>query len=184
MVSKANHARTYNNPVSRTNEIWAAKVLGMEENKGSGPDILGEGKFAEVKFTLIHPKGNKGNYPRCWTVLEHQLEFADIWSGQGFWALELYEIDRPFRKIHTFDPEVIESFVVSRELYLVNWTWMYQFPPHRTKGKTDFTEWDQILRYPKEKDIPKIKRTYEVEKGLVHLTQGVPEYMFDVKINV
>ena len=182
MVSKANHARTYNNPMSRTNEIWAAKVLGMESNEGKGPDILGDGKFAEVKFSLINPKESKGNYPKCWTVLEHQLEFADIWSGQGFWALGLYEIDRPFRKIHTFDTEELESFVISRKLYLVNWSWIYNFPPHRTRGKTPLTEWDQILRYPKEKKLPNVEKTYRVKKGRVHLTEEVPEYMFDINV--
>jgi len=181
MTTIANHARTYNNPVSYTNEIWTAKVLGMEENKGNGPDILGNGKFAEVKFSLINPKGNKSHYPRCWTVLEHQLEFAEIWSGQGFWAMGLYELDRPFRKIHTFDPKAIERFIIFRELYVVNWNWIYQFPPHKTKGKTPLTEWNQILRYPKEKDLPKINRTYEVEKGLVHLTKGVPDYTFNIE---
>ena len=180
MVSKANHARTYNNPVSRTNEIWAAKVLRMQTNEGNGPDLLDEGKIVEVKFTLINPKGNQGHYPKAWTVLEHQLDFADLWTGQSFWAMGTYELDRPFRKINTFDPEKIERFVTCREMYLVQWNWIYQFPPHQTRGKTKFTEWNLTLRYPKEKDLPKIRRTYEVEKGLVHLTKGVPSYMFDI----
>ena len=181
MTTRANNARTYNNPVSRTNEIWAAKVLGMQKNSRKGPDLLDSGKFAEVKFTLINPKESKGqNYPRAWTVLEYQLEFVDIWTGVGFWAMGLYELDRPFREIHTFDTEEIETFVTNRELYLTNWNWIYQFEPHRTRGKTKFTEWNHTLRYPKQKELPPIKRTYQVDKGLVHLTRGVPSYMFDI----
>jgi len=179
MATRANHARKYNNYMSRANEIWAAKVLNMQTNEGKGPDIFGNGKFAEVKFTLINPKeNNRQNYPRAWTVLEHQLEFANIWAERGFWAVGLYELSLPFKEIRAFSPEELEKLVVFRKLYLTPWNWIYQFPPHHTSGKTKYTEWDLTLRYPKQKDLPKTKITYEVEKGLVHLTKGIPLYMF------
>lgn len=181
MLTKANHARKYNNPVSKTNQVWAGKVLGMEVNSRKGPDLIGNGKFAEVKFSLIKPKENNGyNYPCAWTVLEHQVEYETYFTGQGFWAAGLYELDRPFNKIRTFDTEEIESMIIHRDLYIMNWSWISQFPPHQTNGKTKISQWNHELRYPKLKDVPKIIQTYQVEKGLVHLTKGVPNYFFDL----
>lgn len=172
--------RKFNNFMPRVNEQWAARVLAMERNLGKGPDLIDDGKFVEIKFCLINPKAKGQNYPRIWTVLEYQTEYTEIFAGQGFWGLGLYELDRPVKQVRTADETELEKMVVSRELWLVDWNWIYQFEPHRTHGKTFMSKWDNTLRYPKMKMLPKIKASYEVEKGIVHLTKGVPKYMFKI----
>ncbi|MBS3076076.1 hypothetical protein J4429_06515 [Candidatus Pacearchaeota archaeon] len=153
----------------------------MELNDGKGPDVIDDKKFLEVKFCLTKPKGNeKGNYPCSWTVLDHQVEYAEFWLQQGFWGLGLYELDRPVKEIRTYDREKLESMVLQRELYIVEWAWMDRFPPHRVSGKTKYSQWKNSFRYPKFGEIPKIKRTIQVEKGLVYLTKGVSDYLFNL----
>ena len=171
--------RTFNSLMPVVNEKWASRVLGIHHNSGKGPDLVDPGKFVEVKFCLIKPKQEgQYDYPCAWTVQDHQVEYNDIWMGQGFWAFGLYELDRPIKKIATPDPEKLEKMVLNRELYITPWSWIYQFPAHTVQGKTKLSEWVNHFRYPKLKDLPKIKATYQVEKGLVHLTKGVPQYMF------
>ena len=65
-------------------------------------------------------------------------------------------------------------------LYIVEWAWMDRFPPHRVSGKTKYSQWKNSFRYPKFGEIPKIKRTIQVEKGLVYLTKGVSDYLFNL----
>ncbi len=163
------------------NEKWAARVLGMNHNPGKGPDVMDDKKFLEVKFALIKRKRNDKIYPKkSWTTQEHQLEYAEIWAMPGFWLLGFYEIDRPVRKVRTYDQEELEKIVLEREAYVIKWSWMNQYPTHRSVGKTKYSHWDNIFRYPKFKDFPPIIRTLHVEKGLVHLTEGVPDYLFDI----
>ena len=149
--------------------------------QGPGPDLHDESKFVEIKFALKNPKKNKSDYPRAWTILEHQINYTDLFTGIGFWGLGLYELDRPVKEIKTNEKEELESIVLSRELYITTWSWIYQFPSHETKGKTKFSQWNNTFRYQKLKDIPKITEAYSVEKGLVYLTQGVDSDLFDIQ---
>jgi hypothetical protein len=165
----------------KVNERWAARVLNLNENPGRGPDLLGFGKFVEVKFCLLTPTINGHSYPKAWTVQEHQLEYEEFWTGLGFWAFGLYALDRPVKSITTNNMDELESMVTQRELFITPWSFVYEFEPHKVSGKTKYSEWEDTFRYPKHKYLPKVKKTYEVEKGLVHITRKVPEYMFEIK---
>ena len=172
-------ARTYNSIAPIIHEKWVANVLGMKKNPNKGPDLIDNKKFLEVKFCLIKPKDNKKEYPTAWTILDHQLEYADIWAMPGFWLLGFYELDRAVKKVRTYDLQELEEMVLQREAYIIKWSWMNQYAPHRCRGKTNFSQWDNTFLYPKFKDIPKITKTMQMEKGLVHLTEGVPDYFFN-----
>ena len=157
------------------NEIWAGQVLGMELNPKKGPDLIDGSKVMEVKFCLIGEKCHAEKYHRSWTVLEHQMEYND--GTNAFWGLGFYEMKRPVSEIRSENLEALETMVLKRVLWVVPWDWMRQFPPSYTNGESSYSSWEIILRYPKLKDIPRTQKTYNVEKGLVHLTEGVnPEY--------
>ena len=72
---KCNHARKLNgNLMPYVNQKWASRVLNMEINAGKGPDLLGTGKFAEVKFSLINPKENEK------IGIEEATSFEDLYE--------------------------------------------------------------------------------------------------------
>jgi hypothetical protein len=144
-------------------------------------DLIDFSKFLELKFVLTKPRDSSSDYPRAWTVQEHQLEYADIFSGQGFWGLGTYKLKVPFQELKTENASELERTVKSRELYIVSWNWVQNYPPSNCRGKTSFSQWNNTFRYPKLKDIPEVESTFKVRKGLVHLTKGVPDYLFDIR---
>lgn len=173
---KANHARNFNSIMHHVHHLWAAEVLGMQVNPEEGPDLIDNDKIVEVKFTLVVPD----KYPEAWTVLEHQMSYPQQYQRKGFWGLGKYWLKVPVEEIKTRSHERLEELVERREMYLVNWDWMIQFPPSSTSGRTEFSEWNNILRYPKARVLPQISKTYKVEKGLVHLIKGVDKRDFPI----
>jgi hypothetical protein len=166
------------------NEEWAALVLNMEKNSSRGPDLVSDNKYVEVKFCLVNPKDKEKEdkiprYPTAWTVLNHQNDYPLVFNPI-YWALGTYELDRSFSDIKTNNRQEIEDMVVQRELYIVEWSWMNQFPVHRCLGESRNSRWDNSYRYPKRSLVPKVYRTYEVFKGKIHLTKNVPDYLFDL----
>ena len=157
---------------------WAADILGMEVNEGRGPDLISYNKDAEVKFCL---KSEKRRYPISWTVFEYQMEYSN--GKPCFWALGVYELNKEIKDIRKVSLDILENLVKQRELYIVNWNWIHKYPPHETSGQTNHSKWNNTLRYPKLKGIPKIVKSYEVEKGFVHLTQDVPLESFNLGKN-
>ncbi|MBX4212341.1 hypothetical protein KW787_02710 [Candidatus Pacearchaeota archaeon] len=157
-------ARTYNPRISYYHELWAANALGMRVNDQDGADLIDRRKIIEVKFTLDNP-----SYTRSWTVFEHQLSYNQ--EKAGYWGLGVYQLDRSIKKIK--EDENLEDSVGEREIYLVEWDWMNQFPPHSVSGKTKSSAWEYILRYPKAKLLPPTTHTYKVNKGKVYITEGV-----------
>lgn len=174
MKTKANHARKFNSIMPYINHEWAAKVLGMQVNPHQGPDLIDEKKLIEIKFTLI----SEGKYPIAWTVLEHQMNYPQKYQKPGFWGLGKYWLKIPVEEINTKNPEELEELVEKRELFIVDWKWMFQFQPSPTNGETEFSKWNNILRYPRACLLPEISKTYESEKGLVHLTKKVKSDYF------
>lgn len=175
--------RKFNSIMPIVNEIWASKVLNMELNLGKGPDLFDDKKFVEVKFSLINPKQGEGNYPKSWTVQNHQPKYSKdprYIEKEGFWGLGLYELDRSVRDIKTTDRQELEQMVLSRELTVIKWDWMKQFPVHRVNGKTKRSEWENYFRYPKASKIPEISHKYNLEKGIVYFTAGVNPGMFNL----
>jgi len=172
---KADHARRLNGfALPETNEIWAAEILGMQRNLGKGIDLIDDSRNlgVEIKFML------RPGESTAWTVQDHQVSYADN-GRECYWGFGFYQLSRPVLKIRARKVETIERLVTRRELYLVSWDWINQFPPSRTKGKTDKSEWDLTLRYAGIHSLPRAFRIYDVEKGQVHLTTRVPRKMFE-----
>ena len=148
------------------NERWAAEVLGIQLNNHNGVDLIGDNYIMEVKFALPKEFG--------WTVLEYQMAYPKSYPKKNaYWGLGIYTLSAPVSKIRDAKEEKLEELVSMRELWIVPWQWMFQFPPSETSGKTKFSEWNNTLRYPKKNKLPEIEETHKVKKGLVHLTRGV-----------
>ncbi len=164
------------------NHKWAADVLGMRLNEEKGPDIIDDGKFLELKFLLINPKKHKeiknSSYPKVWTVMDHQMNYEKDTGLKGYWGLGIYELNIPIKSIR--DKYNLEKFVLSRELYIVEWGWMNQFEKNHTNGKTEFSEWDYYLRYPKFKNLPDIVSIKKVNKGKLYFTNESQLESFDI----
>ena len=71
-----------------------------------------------------------------------------------------------------YDPQEIEKRVVHRELYLVPWEWMEQFPP------SDPTAWGHVYRYPKAALLPPIVERKKAHGGHLYFTEGVDPSVF------
>lgn len=160
------------------NERWAAQALGMSVNPSSGPDLIDDQKVVEVKFKLSHPE----RYTNLsWRVLGHQKEYGNL--KEAYWALGTYTLDREIASIK--NPTLmrsLERMVIKRELFIVNWDWMDQFQEYRESGKTEVSQWDQILIFPKGRLLPATKKTYQVTGGIVHITQGINPERFPMAI--
>jgi hypothetical protein len=147
----------------------------MQVNPYKGPDLVGEERDVELKFCLV-PAGKR---MVSWTAFDYQVRYGET-SKPFFWGLATYELDRPVRRIRTTDPQKLEEYVRRRELYIVSSNWINQFPPHETRGRTSLSQWENTFRYPKFNLLPLVKRTHTVRGGLVHLTEGVPEGLFNL----
>jgi len=172
------HRRFNGKVMPDVNHTWAARVLGMEinTNTNGGPDLVDNSKGVELKFRLVGKKCGAESYPLSWNVEEHQIEYNE--GTDAFWGLGTYELNKPVSEIKTKIPSILERMVLERVLWIVRWDWVLQFPPSETSGKTKHSSWEYTWRYPKLKDIPDISRTYGVEKGIIHLTEGVDPIYF------
>jgi len=160
-------ARKFNSLMCYHNHKWCAEALIMNINENIGPDLIDKFKFVELKFTLVNAKENNNNNPRAWTVLENQVGYEQETKLKGYWGLGIYELNKSVKNISGHN---LEKFVLSRKLYLVDWNWIDQFKSYHTFGKTDFSEWDCYLRYPKYERLPKTILTHKVNKGKIHFT--------------
>jgi hypothetical protein len=150
------------------NQTWAAHALDMQVNPKRGPDLIDDKKVVEVKFTLFHPDRYRH---LSWRVLDYQMTYGE--DNKAYWALGLYNLNRPIANINTKNPEKLEEIVEDRTLYIVEWDWMKQFPPYHQKGKTKISEWDHHIRFPKRSKLPKVARRHKVDKGQIMITKGV-----------
>jgi hypothetical protein len=157
------------------NERWAARALNMQVNNEKGPDLLDENKVVEVKFKVVY----QNKYMHIsWRALEYQMKYGE--DNLAYWALGTYKMSRQIKDIKTTDMRDAEIFVLERKLFLVSWDWIYQFPAYRQKGKTEKSEWDNTIRFPKARLLPRTLETYQVSGGYVHLTEGVDRDNFRV----
>jgi len=150
----------FNSTIPKVNRQWVAGILGMDINPEPGPDLIDDDKAVKIKFTLIHRTRN----PIAWPVLKHQLDCPD--SITSYWGLGKFWLDRTISKVKTKEQEELEKMVRVRELYIVPGSWIYQFKPN-----------PRVL-INLSTNFPRTLRNYRVEKGLIHLTEGVSEEHF------
>ncbi len=166
-------AHTFNNYMPLINHTWAARVLGMQlGNHSGGPDLIGPDKNIELKFQL---GANSGYKHLHWTVNEEQLSYENCYWGVGF-----YWMRKSVSQVRSVSPRSLEANVTNRELYLIKWDWMLQFPPFLSQGQTEKSSWERYLRSPKFNRVPPTVKTFEVEKGKIYFTEGVPVESFSL----
>lgn len=167
-------SRTFNSLMHLVNEKWAEYALNMNLNPNKGPDLIDEDKAVEIKFKLLSFDGKYTH--KCWKVLGHQLEYNKKYP-EIYWGLGFYKLDKEIKKIKVNE---LEKMSKDREIYLVNWEWMNQFPEYHHKGKTILSEWDQYVLFPKFSLIPKVISEKNVEGGKIFFTEGVNPEKFNI----
>lgn len=165
--------RTFNSLMPLYNEIWSANVLNMNVNPNKGPDLIDENKAVEVKFKILYSNGKYTH--KCWRVLGHQLEYNKKFP-EIYWGLGFYRVNKEIKNIKT---DKLEEITEYRELYLVNWDWMKQFPVYHHNGKTKFSDWDYYMLFPKFNLLPLVISEEIVEKGKILFTEGVNPERFN-----
>lgn len=169
--------RKFNSLMHLNNERWVAQALNMQVNPSKGPDLIDSEKVVEVKFTLSY----KDKYRHLsWRVLGYQLDYDCCSWKSAYWVLGTYSLDRPISSIRNSDPRELEKMTVDREVSLVKWDWMFQFPSYFECGKTEFSEWAHCILFPKGRLLPKRTQTYQVNGGKVHFTKGVDPKKFRI----
>ncbi len=165
-------SRLFNTVITPLHHFWAADLLylqvGPKPNKG--PDLIGYDRIIECKFAAVQSKGRKE--PIRWTVDEEQMSYPDEYH-KGYWGLGIFWFAKEIKQLDEVSTGWLEKWTLRREMYLVNWEWMNQFKP--SKGKSG-----KLLRTPQIKYLPPTYRSYEVNKGLIHLTEGVNPNSFQV----
>jgi hypothetical protein len=172
--------RTFNSLMHTYNEKWVGNALNMNINPRIGPDLIDNEKAVEVKFKMLYSSGKYAH--KCWRVQERQLdynkEFPEIYWGLGF-----YTFNEELKNIKRSNFSNIEKLVDYRELYIVNWNWINQFPMYHHNGKTKFSEWDYNILFPKFSLIPNIISEEVVEGGKIFFTEGVNPERFTINEN-
>ncbi len=169
--------RTFNSLMPLINERWVADALNMKINPARGPDLIDNEKAIELKFKMLYSNGKYAH--KCWRVQEHQLtyskEFPEIYWGLGF-----YIFNEELKNIKRSNFSNIEKLVDYRELYIINWNWINQFPIYHHNGKTKFSKWDYFMCFPKFNLIPNIISEEVVAGGKIFFTEGVNPEKFNI----
>lgn len=166
--------RTFNSLMHYNNETWAAKALKMDVNPSRGPDLTDSEKIVEVKFRLVKRGTPAYLY---WTAFKYQKKYGE--NREAYWALGTYMLDREIEIIpNSTTIQELENRVKTRELFIVKWDWMNQFPEYPEHGETNKSKWNHTLIFPKGKLLPRIEKTYEVSGGKINFTQGVDSERF------
>lgn len=134
----------------------------MPLNRNGGPDLEDDIKLVEVKFGLS---------PTNWTLHGKQVYYKQK-DKPIFLLAGLYVSRKEIKDIKTKNLNILESYIISRESFLFSWEWVEQFPI-RKMASNDYKYIDFNKR-------PSITASYEVEKGRVHITEGVPVDLFKI----
>ena len=173
----------FKNYVGKTHEIAMSHALRIPRNQfeKKGIDLIDSNKGVEVKGCLIHPECDdyKKNYVK-WTLFYQELYWHTAYEGLPLYcALGTYEMSVPRRKLGMNDVQKLELFISRREFWVVQWDWTLNFPI--AEGK------HHIYRYLRPRPvtstgiphIPPVKETIEINKGLLHFTEGVDISVFE-----
>ena len=167
--------RSFNSVMHFFNERWAARALGMKVNPERGPDLIDAEKVMEVKFKVLYPN----MYMHIsWRTLEHQMDYGQ--EHEAYWGLGTYLMKKRVSEIEARDIRELERLVLKRTLAVVPWQWMNQFQSYRQVGKTKLSEWDNTIRFPKGRLLPRTIETYAVRGGEVYITEGVDSKRFNI----
>ncbi|MGY4884563.1 MAG: hypothetical protein ACP5NZ_03215 [Nanobdellota archaeon] len=172
--------RTFNSLMPRLNEIWVANVLNMQINSQRGPDLIDNLKAVEVKFKMLYSNGKYTH--KCWRVLGHQVDYDKAFQ-EIYWGLGFYRVNKEVNEVKRSDLINLEKIVDYREIYLVNWDWVKQFPVYHHNGKTKLSEWDYLMLFPKFNLLPGIISEEVIENGKVFFTEGVNPARFNINPN-
>jgi hypothetical protein len=71
--------------------------------------------------------------------------------------------------------------IEQRARYIIKLDWIKQFQLYPQKEETQISKWDHHFCYPKLRYLPKTTADYQVEKGMVYLTEGVNKKDFNIK---
>jgi hypothetical protein len=167
--------REFNSLMHFNNEAWAADVLRMQINLHRGPDLIDETKIVEIKFKMLSQ--NKKSKSLSWKVLDYQLNYKRE-IEKAYWGLGFYTFHGDIRDIKNIHLMELEERVENRDLYILEWEWMNQFPIYHQSGKTEKTEWNNYLIYPKFKSIPSVVETTKVNGGKIFFTKETQKKEF------
>jgi hypothetical protein len=169
--------RTFNSLMPLHNERWSAQALNMQINPNRGPDLIDDEKAIEIKFKMIYSNGKYSH--KCWRVLGHQIDYNKEFT-EIYWGLGFYQINKDVKKTKANELEKITEY---RELYIVDWEWMKQFPIYHHQGKTKYSDWDYYMLFPKFSLIPRIIQQQNTEGGKIFFTEGVDPERFNINRN-
>lgn len=169
----------YFNSISHfLNESWAANVLNMKVNPRHGPDLISDDKVIESKFKAVY----LSEYTHiCWKVLEYQMNYDQDKQGRpAYWGLGTYILKKHVSDIEPRGLRELEMLILGRTLTIVPWDWMEQFPAYHQRGETKKSKWDNTIRFPKGRLLPKIIAAYQVRGGEVRIAEGVNPEKFNI----
>ncbi len=177
--------QSFKNHIGKTHEIVMANVLGVPRNASPKKriDLINSNVGIEVKGCLVDSMSNdyKKNYV-SWSFFGNEVNWHKTYQNISLYgALGTYELSVPREKLGPCDMDILELFVSRRDFWVVPWDWILNFPISR-KAK------NYLYRYPKPRPaawsgipaMPKVERTMEINKGLLHFVEGVNEKHFDL----
>ncbi|MGK0209487.1 MAG: hypothetical protein ACI83O_000764 [Patescibacteria group bacterium] len=158
-------ARRLNGSVVKdAHESYVSDVLNIDRYLLQGPDLMNDRFFVEVKHRLVSDdiKGKKN-----WTGLAHQLNYDSNYPGlKGYWALGHYSLDCEFNELYGItESEEVESHVMSRELYILPWSYAECSNVRRLKYNNLF-----YVEFP---DLDEIDFSLSHAKGEMHFFEKV-----------
>lgn len=176
--------RHFNSLMHIYNTRWASYITRIDLNGNSGPDLIDNderGRFAEVKFTLIHPEEYKH---LSWRVLGHQKKYSS--RPRKYWLLGTFLMEQ---RVESMDPSIFgdiratERLCLSRRMVLVPWSWMDQFPVYHEKGVSKKTgkEYDNYIIFPKASLLPRVTAGFRVRKGRLYICEEVERGDFNIR---
>ena len=104
---------------------WLAQNLGMTASRAGGIDISNDTINIELKSRMRdwHP---------TWTIHAYQInQFPKENKGKElYWGFLLYGLTKTVPSIKHKD---LPHVIIDREVWLMPWDWVWQFPVHRPK---------------------------------------------------
>lgn len=175
-------AEIFKSYIGKTHEIQMSDALGIPINSSAkkGIDLIDSYKGVEVKGCLIHFEND--NYRKKyvkWTLFDSQLHWREKYDSLDLYcALGTYGLSVSRKNLGFDDVRRLEFFVSRREFWIVPWDWTLNFPISEGKYHN--------YRYLRPKPIansgippmPRTYKTFNIKKGRLHLTKGVPRNIF------